>query len=59
MSMEEEGVSAGTDHHTMISSFLEIAVGQTPDTARQFLQVTDLISLAFHSIYSYDSAAPW
>ncbi|XP_042020865.1 plant UBX domain-containing protein 7-like isoform X2 [Salvia splendens] len=40
MSMEEEGVSAATDHHIMISSFLEIAVGQTADTARQFLQAT-------------------
>lgn len=28
-----------TDQQTMVSSFLEIAVGQTPDTARQFLQV--------------------
>ncbi|KAL1568696.1 plant UBX domain-containing protein 7-like isoform X2 [Salvia divinorum] len=40
MSMEEEAVSAGTDHHNIISSFLEIAVGQTADTARQFLQAT-------------------
>ncbi|WCJ33737.1 UBX domain-containing protein [Euphorbia peplus] len=29
------------DQQSMVSSFLEIAVGQTPDTARQFLQATN------------------
>ncbi|KAL2541326.1 Plant UBX domain-containing protein 7 [Abeliophyllum distichum] len=35
-----EGVLSTTDQQTMVSSFLEIAVGQTADTARQFLQAT-------------------
>lgn len=35
----EEAVLSDTDQHRMVSSFLEIAVGQTADTARQFLQV--------------------
>ncbi|KAI7738571.1 hypothetical protein M8C21_008391 [Ambrosia artemisiifolia] len=34
------GVVSATDQQTMVSSFLEIAVGQTADTARQFLQAT-------------------
>ncbi|XP_057477351.1 plant UBX domain-containing protein 7-like isoform X3 [Actinidia eriantha] len=33
-----EGVLSPTDKHSMVSSFLEIAVGQNADTARQFLQ---------------------
>lgn len=36
-----EGVLSA-DKQNMVSSFLEIAVGQTADTARQFLQVTIL-----------------
>lgn len=36
----EEAVLSDTDQHHMVSSFLEIAVGQTADTARQFLQAT-------------------
>uniref|UniRef100_A0A5B7B8F9 UBX domain-containing protein n=1 Tax=Davidia involucrata TaxID=16924 RepID=A0A5B7B8F9_DAVIN len=35
-----EGVLSATDKQSMVSSFLEIAVGQTADTARQFLQAT-------------------
>ena len=38
--MEGGGVLSATDQQTMVSSFLEIAVGQTADTARQFLQVS-------------------
>lgn len=34
-----EGILSATDKQSMVSSFLEIAVGQTADTARQFLQV--------------------
>ncbi|CAA2954874.1 plant UBX domain-containing 7 isoform X1 [Olea europaea subsp. europaea] len=35
-----EGDLSTTDQQSMVSSFLEIAVGQTADTARQFLQAT-------------------
>ncbi|XP_051144544.1 plant UBX domain-containing protein 7 isoform X2 [Andrographis paniculata] len=35
-----EGVSSPADQQNMVSSFLEIAVGQTADTARRFLQAT-------------------
>ncbi|XP_038701358.1 plant UBX domain-containing protein 7-like isoform X2 [Tripterygium wilfordii] len=35
-----EGLLSATDQQTLVSSFLEIAVGQTADTARQFLQAT-------------------
>lgn len=35
-----ERVLSTTDKQSMVSSFLEIAVGQTADTARQFLQVS-------------------
>ncbi|KAM2329808.1 plant UBX domain-containing protein 7-like isoform X1 [Malus sylvestris] len=35
-----EGVMSVSDQQTLVSSFLEIAVGQTADTARQFLQAT-------------------
>ncbi|XP_057543715.1 plant UBX domain-containing protein 7 isoform X1 [Amaranthus tricolor] len=35
-----EDILSPTDKQTMVSSFLEIAVGQTADTARQFLQAT-------------------
>ncbi|XP_071686424.1 plant UBX domain-containing protein 7-like [Rutidosis leptorrhynchoides] len=38
--MEGGGVMPATDQQTMVSLFLEIAVGQTADTARQFLQAT-------------------
>ncbi|KAI3453237.1 hypothetical protein Pfo_009900 [Paulownia fortunei] len=38
--MSMEGVLSSTDQQNMVSSFLEIAVGQTADTARQFLQAT-------------------
>lgn len=34
------GVISPTDQQTLVSSFLDIAVGQTADTARQFLQAT-------------------
>lgn len=39
-----EGDLSTTDQQSMVSSFLEIAVGQTADTARQFLQVHPFIS---------------
>ncbi|KAL7001430.1 hypothetical protein U1Q18_002581 [Sarracenia purpurea var. burkii] len=35
-----ESILSPTDKQIMVSSFLEIAVGQTADTARQFLQAT-------------------
>uniref|UniRef100_A0A0A0KSQ2 Uncharacterized protein n=1 Tax=Cucumis sativus TaxID=3659 RepID=A0A0A0KSQ2_CUCSA len=35
-----EGVLSATDKQSMVSSFLEVAVGQTAETARQFLQAT-------------------
>lgn len=35
-----DGVSSPADQQSLVSSFLEIAVGQTADTARQFLQAT-------------------
>ncbi|KAL2906929.1 Plant UBX domain-containing protein 7 [Bienertia sinuspersici] len=35
-----EDVLSPTDKQSMVSSFLEIAVGQTAETARQFLQAT-------------------
>ncbi|KAL8053154.1 hypothetical protein ABFX02_05G053000 [Erythranthe guttata] len=38
--MSMEGFSSSIDQQKMVSSFLEIAVGQTVDTARQFLQAT-------------------
>lgn len=34
-----ESVASSVDQQSLVSSFLEIAVGQTADTARQFLQV--------------------
>ena len=42
-----EDILSPTDKQTMVSSFLEIAVGQTADTARQFLQVSALYDLDF------------
>ncbi|KAL8535763.1 hypothetical protein ACS0TY_011416 [Phlomoides rotata] len=38
--MSMEGVLSANEQHNMVASFLEIAVGQTADTARQFLQAT-------------------
>ncbi|KAK4373416.1 hypothetical protein RND71_008800 [Anisodus tanguticus] len=35
-----DGVMSATDQQMLVSSFLEIAVGQTADTAKQFLQAT-------------------
>ncbi|KAL8519772.1 hypothetical protein ACS0TY_010638 [Phlomoides rotata] len=35
-----ESVASAVDQQSMVSSFLEIAVGQTADTARRFLQAT-------------------
>ncbi|XP_007045357.2 PREDICTED: plant UBX domain-containing protein 7 isoform X1 [Theobroma cacao] len=35
-----EGILSATDKQRMVSSFLEIAVGQTAETATQFLQAT-------------------
>lgn len=35
-----DGVISANDQQGLVTSFLEIAVGQTADTARQFLQVT-------------------
>ncbi|XP_076911377.1 plant UBX domain-containing protein 7-like [Bidens hawaiensis] len=39
--MENDGLSSGTDQQTKIDSFLEIALDQTADTARRFLQATE------------------
>lgn len=39
--MEGGGVLSATDQQNMVSLFLEIAAGQTDDTARQFLQATN------------------
>ncbi|XP_062113102.1 plant UBX domain-containing protein 7 isoform X3 [Humulus lupulus] len=36
----EGGMLSASDQQSMVSSFLEIAVGQTAETARQFLQAT-------------------
>lgn len=38
--LEMEEVLSATDKQSMVTSFLEIAVGQSADTARQFLQAT-------------------
>ncbi|KAJ6689471.1 hypothetical protein OIU85_005837 [Salix viminalis] len=38
--MSMEGMLSANDEQSMVSSFLEIAVGQTAETARQFLQAT-------------------
>ncbi|KAK3019661.1 hypothetical protein RJ639_003857 [Escallonia herrerae] len=38
--MEGPAIVPATEQQGLVSSFLEIAVGQTPDTARQFLQAT-------------------
>ncbi|KAL0409082.1 UNVERIFIED_CONTAM: Plant UBX domain-containing protein 7 [Sesamum radiatum] len=38
--MSMEGVLSPTDQQKLVSSFLEIAVGETAETARQFLQAT-------------------
>lgn len=35
-----DGVMSASDQQMLVTSFLEIAVGQTADTARQFLQAT-------------------
>ncbi|GFP93981.1 UBX domain-containing protein 7 [Phtheirospermum japonicum] len=35
-----EGLSSATDQQNMVATFMEIAAGQTADTARQFLQAT-------------------
>ncbi len=50
-----EGVLSATDKQSMVSSFLEIAVGQTADTATQFLQV--LINYLFFLIIKIASLA--
>ncbi|KAJ0897843.1 putative UBX domain, Ubiquitin-like domain superfamily, Thioredoxin-like superfamily [Helianthus annuus] len=39
--MEGDGFSSAGDQQTMIASFLEVALGQTADTARQFLQLNN------------------
>ncbi|KAF5732957.1 plant UBX domain-containing protein 7 [Tripterygium wilfordii] len=36
-----EGVLCRNDEQALVSSFLEIAIGQTPETAKQFLQATE------------------
>ena len=43
--MEGGVVLSTTDQQNMVSLFLEIAVGQTAETARQFLQVPIAISV--------------
>lgn len=44
-----EGILSATDQQSMVSSFLEIAVGQTAETARQFLQVNGILVQLFAS----------
>ena len=46
-----EGVLSSTDKQSMVSSFLEIAVGQTADTAKQFLQVMIYIFFLIFFLY--------
>ena len=41
----EEGLLSASDKQSMVSFFLEIAVGQTADTAIQFLQVAFILYL--------------
>ena len=41
----DEGLLSTSDKQSMVSFFLEIAVGQTADTAIQFLQVTYILYL--------------
>lgn len=49
-----EGVLSASDKQSMVSSFLEIAVGQTADTATQFLQVTTLcLCDFFYQVYHF------
>jgi hypothetical protein len=43
-----EGMLSPTDQQTLVSSFLEVAQGQTAATARQFLQV-HITSIPFSS----------
>ena len=38
----EEGVLFATEKQSMVSSFLEIAFGQSADTAKQYLQVVSV-----------------
>lgn len=45
-----DGVMSASDQQMLVSSFLEIAVGQTADTARQFLQVSKILFLDLHNI---------
>lgn len=42
-----ESVASAVDQQSMVSSFLEIAVGQTAETARRFLQVILFMMLNF------------
>lgn len=46
-----EGMLSASDKQSMVSSFLEIAVGQTAETAMQFLQVTFYFLCLFFCIY--------
>ena len=41
----EEGVLSATEKQSMVSSFLEIAFGQSADTAKQYLQVMIFVFL--------------
>lgn len=40
-----EGMLSSSDQQRLVSSFLEIAVGQTAETARQFLEVGGFVRL--------------
>lgn len=49
-----DGALSASEQETLVDSFLEIAVGQSADTARQFLQVQ--FTLSFSSITLYANA---
>ncbi|KAK6122456.1 hypothetical protein DH2020_043793 [Rehmannia glutinosa] len=49
-----EGILSAADQQIMVSTFLEIAVGQSADTARQFLQfVKELLQYLQYGLQSY------
>ena len=51
---EMEGLLLPTDQQSMVSSFLEIAVGQTAETATLFLQVFPLPFLTFLTFLTFN-----
>lgn len=53
-----EELQSPIDKQTMVSSFLEIAVGQTADTARQFLQVNIYVLTDIH-LHTHEYRNSW